>query len=255
MMTNNQWMQAEGERVLITGGATGLGLGLARAFVGAGAEVVLCSRNEGQLRLACEELGSAASYRVYDVTRLTEAESLVAGVERDLGPVSVLVNNAGVHQKKPAEEVSPEDFQRVLDVHLCGAHALTAAVGRRMLQRGSGSILFIASMASLFGIPLVLAYSAAKSAYLGVVRTLATEWGPSGVRVNAIAPGWIDSPMMRGALDSDPTRKEKILGRTPLGRFGEAADIGEAAVFLSSTSAKFITGICLPVDGGASIGF
>ncbi len=248
-------LRAQGQRVLITGGATGLGLGVARVFVAAGAEVVLCSRNETQLRSACEELGSAASYRVYDVTRLAEAESLVAGIEQDLGPITVLVNNAGVHQKKPAADVSPDDFQRVLDVHLCGAQALTIAVGRRMLQRGSGSILFIASMASLFGIPLVLAYSAAKSAYLGMVRTLATEWGPRGVRVNAIAPGWIDSPMMRGALDSDTARKEKILGRTPLGHFGEAADIGEAALFLSSPSAKFITGVCLPVDGGVSIGF
>ncbi len=110
-------------------------------------------------------------------------------------------------------------------------------------------------MTSLFGIPYVLAYSCAKAGYLGMVRNLATEWGPSGVRVNAIAPGWIDSAMMRKALDSDPERKQKILGRTPLATFGEPEDIGEAAAFLCSPSAKFITGVCLPVDGGASIGF
>ncbi len=244
-----------GPRVVITGGATGLGLGMARAFVAAGASVVLCSRQEATLREMCRELGDRAAYRVHDVTRLDEAESLVEGIERDLGPIATLVNNAGVHLKKPAETVTPAEFQRVLDVHLCGAHALTVAAGRRMIERGSGCILFVASMASLFGIPQVLAYSAAKSAYLGMVRALATEWGPRGVRVNAIAPGWIDSAMMRQALDSDPARRERILARTPLGRFGDAEDIGAAAVFLASPAAKFITGVCLPVDGGVSIGF
>ena len=124
-----------------------------------------------------------------------------------------------------------------------------------MIARGHGSVIFIASMASLFGIPRVIAYSAAKSAFIGMVRTLATEVSGDGVRVNAIAPGWIDSDMMRKALDSDPARRDKILARTPMGRFGEAEDIGYAAVYLSSPAAKFVTGTVLPVDGGVSIGF
>lgn len=240
---------------LITGGATGIGYGIARCFLEAGARVVLCSRNEEALAKACADLGPAASYRVHDVTNLDRADGLVGDIEHGTGPISILVNNAGRHLKKPAEEVTTAEFQSLIDVHLLGAHALTVAAGRGMLERGRGSVLFIASMASLFALPGVVAYSAVKSAYLGVVRTLATEWGPRGVRVNAIAPGWIDSAMMRQAVDPDPARKAKILGRTPLGRFGEAEDVGRAAAFLCSPAAKFITGACLPVDGGASIGF
>lgn len=243
------------ETALITGGATGIGLGIARCFVEAGARVVLCSRSEEALAKAVSELGYAASYRVHDVTELDAAAPLIEDIEGREGPVSILVNNAGRHLKKPAEEVSTEEFQQLIDVHLLGAHALSAAAGHRMIGRGHGSMLFIASMASLFALPGVVAYSAVKSAYLGVVRTLAAEWGPRGVRVNAIAPGWIDSEMMRRAVDPDPERKARILGRTPLGSFGEAEDVGRAAAFLCSPAAKFITGTCLPVDGGASIGF
>jgi len=105
------------------------------------------------------------------------------------------------------------------------------------------------------GMPLVIAYSAAKSAYLGITRSLAAEVSPHGVRVNAIAPGWIESPMLRKALAGDEARSNKILGRTPMGKFGEPADIGWAAVYLCSFAAKFVTGMILPVDGGASMGF
>jgi gluconate 5-dehydrogenase len=124
-----------------------------------------------------------------------------------------------------------------------------------MLERKSGSILFIASMTSLIGLPQVVAYSAAKSAYLGMVRSLAVELSPNGIRVNCIAPGWIESAMLQQALGNDRARHDRILARTPLARFGEPQDIGNAAVFLSSEAAKFVTGVVLPVDGGASIGF
>lgn len=244
-----------GQRALITGGATGLGLGMAKAIIAAGGDVVLCSRTEPALKEAAEALGPKASYRVYDVTETDKAEALIEDIEQNIGPISILINNAGLHLKKPAEEVSVEEFRNVLDVHLFGAHALTTAAGKKMLERGEGSVLFIASMASLFGIPKVIAYSAAKTAFLGVIRSLACEWGSRRVRVNAIAPGWIDSKMMRAAVDSDPERKNKILSRTPMGSFGDSDDIGNAAVYLSSPAAKFVTGVCLPVDGGVSVGF
>lgn len=240
---------------LVTGGGTGIGLGIARALLQAGARVVLTSRNEDKLKQATEALGDRASYRVHDVTDFTRSEAFVAQVEAGVGPISILVNNAGIHLKKPSEKVSAEEFREVLDVHVLGAHELTAAVGKRMMTRGQGSIVFIASMASLFGIPNVVAYSAAKAGYLGMVRALATEWGPKGIRVNAIAPGWIESDMTRKAMHNDPLRQEKILSRTPLGAFGQPEDIGWATAFLCSCAAKFITGVCLPVDGGAAIGF
>lgn len=255
-MKNNNPFNLTGETALITGGGTGLGLGMAKCLANAGAKVVLVGRREDELKKAVAEIGSQASFVAHDITQLNRAAELVAAAEKISGsPISILVNNAGIHLKKPAVETKPEEFQSVLTTHVCAAQALTAAVLPGMLARGHGNILFTASMASLFGIPLVIAYSAAKSAYVGMVRTLATEVSGRGVRVNAIAPGWIESPMLRKALDGDPARSNKILGRTPMGKFGDPDDIGNAAVFLCSPAAKFITGVVLPVDGGASIGF
>lgn len=243
------------QRALITGGGSGLGLSMAKCMAAAGARVVLAGRREDRLRAATASIGSTAEYLAFDVTRLADAPMLVEKATQRFGPITVLVNNAGIHLKKPAMETTDEEFLKVLSTHVLGAHALSRAVARGMIERKSGSILFIASMASIMGIPQVVAYSAAKSAYLGMVRALATELSPHGVRVNAIAPGWIETEMSRQAMQSDPERERKILNRTPLGRFGDPDDIGMAAVYLSSPAAKFITGAVLPVDGGVSIGF
>ena len=246
----------DGEVAIITGGATGLGFGMARSFVASGAKVVLAGRREDELKKAVAALGTSASYVRHDVTEHGKARQLVEAATRSAGaPPSILINNAGVHLKKPAVETSPEEFLNVLNTHVIGAHALTQAVLPGMIERKHGSVIFIASMASLFGLPKVIAYSAAKSAYVGMVRTLASEVSADNVRVNAIAPGWIDSDMMRKALAGDLVRQAKILGRTPMGKFGDADDIGWAAVYLCSPAAKFVTGVVLPVDGGVSIGF
>jgi gluconate 5-dehydrogenase len=245
-----------GETALITGGATGLGFGMAKCLVNAGAKVVLVGRREDELKKAAAEIGAAASFVAHDITQLKCAGAFIVAAEKTAGsPISILINNAGIHLKKSAVETTPEDFQSVLTTHVCAAQALAAAVLPGMLARGHGHILFTASMASFIGMPLVLAYSAAKSAHLGMVRSLAAEVSGRGVRVNAIAPGWIESPMLRQALAGDTVRTNKILSRTPMGKFGEPDDIGHAAVYLCSPAAKFITGVVLPVDGGASIGF
>lgn len=240
-----------GQTALITGGGTGLGLGMARCLVAAGARVVLVGRREKELADACMALGPRAHALPGDVTRLAAASDLVDAAEKLAGPVTVLINNAGVHLKKPATQTSDAEFAQVIETHVFGAFALTRETGRRMIERRTGSILFTASMTAFIGMPSVIAYSAAKSAYLGMVRALATEWGPHGVRVNAIAPGWIASEMLDRALSGDPARKSRILARTPLGHFGEQDDIGWTAVFLASHAAKFISGVVLPVDGGA----
>ncbi len=245
----------EGETALITGGGSGLGLAIARCMAAAGARVILAARRAAVLEAAAAGIGPRAGYVVLDVTRFKDAPGVVAKAQALWGPITILVNNAGIHLKKPALATSEEEFLRILNAHVLGSHALTRAVLPAMLRRRHGSIVFIASMASLFGIPNVLAYSAAKSAVVGMVRALATEVSPAGVRVNAIAPGWIDTEMSRQATVRDPARKRRILARTPLGRFGEPADVGEAAVFLCSPAAKFVTGVVLPVDGGVSIGF
>jgi NAD(P)-dependent dehydrogenase (short-subunit alcohol dehydrogenase family) len=207
------------------------------------------------LKAAAATIEPQAGVVVSDVTRVNDAPRVITRARALFGPITILVNNAGVHLKKPAMATSEEEFLKVLKTHVLGSHALTRAVLPGMLQRRHGSIVFIASMASLFGIPNVFAYSAAKSAYLGMVRALATEVSPSRVRVNAIAPGWIETDMTRRVMAGDPARRRRILARTPLGGFGEPNDVGAAAVYLCSPAAKFVTGAVLPVDGGVSIGF
>lgn len=245
----------KGETAVVTGGGSGLGFGIAECFVAAGARVVLIGRRADVLEKAAKKLGKAATFQPHDITALEENDNLIKWISKNIGPISILVNNAGIHLKKPAIETTPVEFGNVLQTHVVAAFSLTRAVLPQMIQRKRGNILFTASMASLFGIPLVVAYSAAKSAYLGMVRSLATEVSPHGVRVNAIAPGWIESDMMITALNGDPTRSKKILGRTPMNRFGTAKDVGLAATYLCSPAAQFVTGVFLPVDGGVSIGF
>lgn len=255
MKTPPSAFDLSGETILITGGGTGLGLGMARCLVLSGAKVILVGRRRSELEKACTDIGPAAHPLSGDITRLETLPALVEQAEALAGPITGLINNAGVHLKKDATETSDAEFAAVLQTHVFGAFALTREVGRRMVPRGKGSVLFTASMTALIGMPKVVAYSAAKSAYLGLVRSLCAEWGPHGVRVNAIAPGWIASEMLDKALSGDPARKAKILARTPLGHFGEPNDIGWAATYLFSPAAKFVTGVVLPVDGGAADAF
>jgi NAD(P)-dependent dehydrogenase (short-subunit alcohol dehydrogenase family) len=245
----------KGETALITGGGNGLGFGIAECFVAAGARVVLVGRRADVLERAARKLGKAATFEPYDILALDEAGNLIQWISKSVGPISILVNNAGIHLKKPAVETTTAEFNALLQTHVVAAFSLTRAVLPAMIKQKKGNILFTASMASLFGIPLVVAYSAAKSAYLGMVRSLATEVSPHGVRVNAIAPGWIESEMMYNALNGDPKRSNKILARTPMNGFGTPRDIGLAATYLCSPAARFVTGVLLPVDGGVSIGF
>lgn len=247
-----------GEHALITGGGTGLGFAIAQCFVLAGACVTLVGRRQAPLEKAVQELGKAAYFLQYDITLDGHSSStdLLNDAEQHFDKrVSILVNNAGNHLKKAAVDTTPEEFDKVLQTHIVGAQRLTRMVLPGMLERRHGSILFVASMASMLGIPYIVAYSAAKAACLGMARSLAAEVSARGVRVNAIAPGWIETPMLNQALDGDQERKDKILSRTPMKRFGESEDIGWAATFLCSPAAKFITGVTLPIDGGASIGF
>lgn len=245
----------QGEHALITGGGTGIGLAVAQAMHAAGARVVLIGRREAELAAAVAGLGDRATYVVHDITEFDKANALVERITRERGPISCLVNNAGMHLKKPAIETSPDEFRQVMNTHIFGAHGLSQAVIPGMIERKHGSVIFMASMASLFGIPMVVAYAAAKSAMIGMIRTMATELSQHGVRVNAIAPGWIDTAMSRKAFAGDPNRKNKIISRTPMARLGEPEDIGWASVYLTSPAAKFVTGSILPVDGGVAMGF
>jgi gluconate 5-dehydrogenase len=240
---------------VISGGATGLGYGMAEAIVEAGGKVVLLGRRENMLLNAANRLGSSAAYERFDVTESGRVDELVTRVIQRFQKIDILINNAGIHDKREFTQTSLNDFDKVLQTHVYGSFALTRAVVPAMLARKSGHVLFITSMSAFIGMPRIVAYSAAKSALLGMVRGLAAELSPLGIRVNGIAPGWIESEMLHKAIDDDPERKARILGRTPMARFGKPEDIGRAAVFLSSDAAAFINGVILPVDGGASTGF
>lgn len=245
----------EGKLALVTGGGTGIGLEIARCMTAAGATVVITGRREEVLRDAVEYLGKSAQYLVNDITDLSAIDGLVARIEATHGPLDILVNNAGINLKKPALEVTDEEFSRILHTNLHSVFALTRAAASRMVARRKGVILMISSMAAYYGIDRVVAYAASKSAVEGMVKVLASEFSCHNVRVNAIAPGFIETEMSRKAMNSDPDRRDRAMRRTPMGSFGQPEDIGHAAVFLASPAARYITGVSLPVDGGNSIGF
>lgn len=245
-------LDLNGRTALVTGGASGLGLAMVGCLAAAGAKVIAVgSRPPEQAEAELGKLRGHIAYRQCDILDHEAAKRLVDSV----GQVDILVNNAGNHCKKPIEDMSVDDFTGVLDLHLTASFVLTRLVVPGMKKAGRGSVLFMASMGSFIGMTNVVGYSAAKAGVLGMVHCLASELGPSGIRVNAIAPGWIDTAMVRKAIEGDAERKAKIFGRIPARKLGEPADIGMAALFLCSDAAKYINGVCLPVDGGGLIGF
>lgn len=241
----------DGQRAVVTGGGSGLGLGIAKVYVEAGAEVIIIGRNEEKLRAAQQQLGERCSYRTFDITNLKEIPTLV----QEIGAVDILVNNAGVHLKKWALDVSDEEFLDVLNVHVTSVFALSREFAKFMVERGKGSIIMISSMSAIMGLEQIVAYTTAKTAVLGLQRSLVAELSPKGIRINTIAPGWIDTPMFHKATDNDPQRKANILRRIPMKTFGQPEDIGYAALYLSSPAGRYVNGVFLPVDAGASEAF
>ena len=245
----------EGKLALITGGGSGIGFHIAQCMVQAGAKVVITGRRESVLQEAVESLGTKATHFVNDITKLATIPQLIADIEEANGPIDILVNNAGINMKKHAVEVTDEDFDRIIQTNLHAVFSITRETGKRMVERKQGSIIMITSMAALYGIDRVVAYTASKSAVGGMVKALSTEFSPYNVRINAVAPGFIETPMMLTAMNGDPARRDKAMDRTPMGIWGKPDDVGWAVVYLASPAAKFITGVSLPVDGGNSIGF
>jgi NAD(P)-dependent dehydrogenase (short-subunit alcohol dehydrogenase family) len=243
-----------GRRALITGGGSGLGLAIAKAMAAAGAQVILAGRRAEVLQDAAREIDGAA-WEVVDLAAMDTIAAFAHDVEARHGPIDILVNNAGNTVKKRFQDSTAADIDQVLDVHLRGALELTRPIIAGQAERGHGSVLFTASMTSFIGQPFVLGYTAAKSALTGVVRGLSAEFAGQGVRVNGIAPGWIDTPLFRQATSHDPARLQKILGRIQMQRVGTPEEIGWASVFLASPAAGYVTGQTLVVDGGALVGF
>ena len=251
MQTNEQRNTA-----IVTGGGSGIGLAITETFIRNGIRTIIIGRDNEKLQKAKEALGELCVPVQHDLNDLAGLPQLVSGLAKRFGTIHTLVNNAGINMKKEFTEVSDEDFQRILLTNVTGVFSLSREVVKCMLEKGTkGSIINISSMASQYGIPKVIAYTASKSAIEGMTRAMAVELSPRGIRVNCIAPGFIATDMSARALNNDPERKAKALGRTPMGVLGQPSDIGEAALFLSSDAAQYITGTILPVDGGNSIGF
>jgi NAD(P)-dependent dehydrogenase (short-subunit alcohol dehydrogenase family) len=217
----------EGKIALVTGGTTGIGLGVARGLEAAGATVI------------------AAGIPELDVTSTESVASLTRGIKR----LDILVNCAGIIRRD--EEFEMPVFEQVVDVNLNGAMRMCTAC-RPLLAASRGAIVNIASMLTFFGGPRVPAYSASKGGIAQLTRSLAVAWAQEGIRVNAVAPGWIRTPMTQ-VLRDDAARSASLLARTPMGRWGEPEDVAGPVLFLCSAAAGFVTGVVLPVDGGYSV--
>ncbi|WP_424986990.1 SDR family NAD(P)-dependent oxidoreductase [Microbulbifer sp. S227A] len=234
---------------IITGGNKGLGLSQSKRFLAAGYDVFVVARSRGET----DALGKGARFIECDVAADREATWL-AELHAAHGPIAALVNNAGVHLKKPVWDVAPDELDKVLDVNL---RAMFAACGRYVaLHRDTGgAIVNIASMGGLMALPSAAAYVTAKTAVVGLTRSVAVDAAPFGIRCNAVSPGFIDTDMTRAILAKDPARRDKIEGRIPGHRFGTPEDVANAIFYLASDQAAYVNGVNLPVDGGYAIGF
>jgi NAD(P)-dependent dehydrogenase (short-subunit alcohol dehydrogenase family) len=234
----------EGRRVLVTGGAAGIGGAIAAAFAGAGAEVTATAVSDAEIAAASPPPG--ITLESLDVRDGPAVARLVAA----LPALDVVVNCAGVIRR--GDELDPAVFAEVLDVNLTGSMRVCAAARPRLAARGGGAIVNTASMLAFFGGGLVPGYAASKGGIVQMTKSLAIAYAPDRIRVNAIAPGWIRTALTR-ALQDDPARSAPILARTPLGRWGEPGDLAAPVLFLASPLAAFVTGAVLPVDGGYAI--
>ncbi len=239
-----------GRRAVVTGAGRGLGRGVALGLARAGADLVLVGRpgNQGETEQLVAELGR--DVRVVDLDLADHDAVTAVGAQLAAGSqIDVLVNNAGIIEREDAVDVTPASWQRVVDTNLTGLFLLTQQVGRQLVERGSGKVVSIASLLSFQGGIRVASYTASKHAVAGLTKALANEWGPHGVQVNAIAPGYMATDNTT-ALREDPARARAILERIPAGRWGSLDDIAGAAVFLSSSAADYVNGHVLVVDGG-----
>ena len=233
---------------LVTGGTSGIGLAISLALAADECRVLatgLTTAEIEQFRASVTDVG-AVEAATLDVSRVEDVERVVGLLPR----LDILVNCAGTIRRGGAEH-DPAVFAQVIDVNLNGTMRVCAAAFP-LLEKSGGCVLNVASMLSYFGSGFVPAYSASKGGIAQLTKSLAIAWAPKGIRVNAIAPGWIETPMTQPLVD-DPARRQAILDRTPLGRWGKPHDVAGAALFLCSPAAAFITGAILPVDGGYSI--
>lgn len=239
---------------IVTGGNSGLGFATAKKLCDHGVKTFIIGRSKEKTEEACAEIGKNAVPVIFDLNDLAGIPGLIRNLAKD-GNIDILVNNAGINLKKEFVDVTDGDFESIIHTNVKSIFSISREVVRVMKNHGGGSIINISSMASQYGLPKVIAYSASKGAIEAMTRAMAVELAQYNVRVNCVAPGFIKTKMSAKALDNDPERKNKVLSRTPMGILGEPSDIADAVYYFSSVESKFVTGTILPVDGGNSIGF
>ena len=248
-------MKLDGKVALVTGAGSGLGRAIAIAFAKEGADIAVNDIDQSRAgevaAIIAGEYGQRALAIKADVAMNDEVDAMVDRTLNELGKIDILVNNAGIVQEfVPTIEQSVEKWDRVVNVHLRGTYLCSRRVGKWMSRQQRGAIINITSIVGFGGFPGRTSYGPAKAGIINLTQVLAVEWAKHSIRVNAIAPGYIASPMLDEAVKLGGADREALERRTPLGRFGQPDDVALAALFLASDDASFITGVTLPVDGG-----
>jgi 2-dehydro-3-deoxy-D-gluconate 5-dehydrogenase len=240
-----------GRVAIVTGGNGGIGLGMARGLAAAGAKVVVAGRNAQKSAAAAKEIGGIAIET--DVLQEKSCRELIEKTVSQLGRLDILVNNAGINIRKQPQEYSMAEWHQVLDTNLTSAFVCSQAAYPEMKKAGAGKIINIGSMMSIFGASFTSPYASSKGGIVQMTRAIACAWAKDNIQVNAVLPGWIDTDLTRRARTDVAGLHERVLGRTPAGRWGEPDDFGGIAVFLASRASDFLTGTAIPVDGGYSV--
>jgi 2-deoxy-D-gluconate 3-dehydrogenase len=245
-----------GRVAVITGGNGGIGLAFGRGMAEAGASIMVAGRNLAKSRSAVEELkgcGVEADSVAVDVRNPESCRAMVARTVERFGRLDILVNNAGVAVRKHPQDISLEEWQLVLETNLTSAFVCSQAAYPHMLKQGGGKIVNIGSMMSIFGAAFSSPYASSKGGIVQLTKSLASAWAKDNIQVNAVLPGWINTDLTRQARKEVPGLNERVLSRSPTGRWGEPDDHCGCAVFLASRASDFVTGTAIPVDGGYSI--
>ena len=253
-MNRDPLFDVQDQRVLVSGGSRGIGYAIANAFAERGAVVAITGREADTLEAAASRMDGEATAVVCDVADTGAIEPAVASVIESLGHIDTLVNCAGVNRRKPALDLSEEDYDFVMDINMKGAFLMAKAVGKHMVERKSGNQISIASLNTDRPGTQLLPYAASKAGIGSMTKVLAMEWGPHNVRVNAIAPGFILTELTKKVW-TNPTMLEWGLPCHPLGRIGRPEDLVSTAIYLASSGAAFMTGQTIYVDGGFTAGW
>lgn len=252
MSKASQMFSLEGRRALITGSSQGIGHALAKGLAAAGAKIILNGRDEAKLARAADVLrgeGGDVDLLAFDATDHAAVSDAVNGFEESKGAIDILINNAGMQHRTPLEDFPPDRFEALLQTNITSVFNVGQACAKHMIKRGAGKIINIASVQTSLARPGIAPYTATKGAVGNLTKGMATDWAKYGIQVNAIAPGYFDTPL-NAALVADPEFSAWLEKRTPAGRWGQVDELVGAAVFLSSKASSFVNGHTLYVDGG-----